>query len=461
MLATVQGASAEDSSPPVTIDIVESDAGEWTVTYNFVEPQRALVLSQAPVVYREWQPLNDGVSMWRIGKMEGFVFDEPGTSATFRFTPHTGNLPAAYTPFLPFSDGSFGVLTGQFRVKPLDDLDEAASFDGTGQDWAEPVLESSVSLRSPRRDGVYIDQPSGLDGTYVYIGSSEPIEGANFAGYVDDGLPTWLAESFDSDLGVIFSELAGGWGIELAERARILMVFRGYETDGLTLGGGAIGRLLSLEMGGADLREPIPEIRTYVRWFLAHEAAHIFQQERGNIRALFAGEGGAWVHEGSANTFSHNIGAKLADDPETFLFEVYGEAYRDCLSHLEDAPLSRASEMQNFRASYACGDLIALATDAALPDHNLYDVWRAMQAASEDADERDRVSLYFMVLRELGATETDIAILRQFATEQPEDAQRFLVDTMAHFGLPLTLDGENQFVSLQVRSEADMVALFD
>lgn len=106
----------------VAIEVVENPDGTWDVTYRFAEPQSALVLSQAPVTYRDWTPLTEGVAMWRIGGMEGFVFRQPASDAKFRIKPFSGDLPAAYTPFLAFSDGSYGVLSGQFRVKPIASL---------------------------------------------------------------------------------------------------------------------------------------------------------------------------------------------------------------------------------------------------------------------------------------------------------------------------------------------------
>ena len=466
-----QGAAQEapkeaNAEPAVHITASEDAVGNWTVTYRFAEPQTALVLSQAPVTYREWEPLSEGVSMWRIGGMEGFVFDEPAQEARFRIDTYSEDIPAAYTPFLAFSDGSYGVLTGQFRVKPIGSLDEARAFDGTGESWPQAVMTSRVSIGSPRpitpsENGVHSVDPGVSDGTYIYIGDLAPVEGSSFSGFVDPGMPEWLSNGFDRDLGVIFSQLSQGWGIELEDKARVFLVFRGLEGDGLFMTGGAIGSLLSLEMGGSQLAEPIPEIRTYVRWFIAHEAAHVFQQAAGNSDVLFSASEHAWVHEGSANTFSYRIGASLADDPQGFLKESYAAEYRDCVAHLGQAPLVDAREMGNFRAYYACGDLIALATDAMLPDHDLYDFWRAYQAASETAAGATRAQLYFGVLRDLGAPEEGVERLKSFVAEKPEDAAAFVEEMMAHFGLPIAFDENGEFAGITLRAATDRKALHD
>ena len=455
---------AELVEPPVEIDVVEDDEGTWTVTYRFAEPQNALVLAQSPVTYREWEPLTDGVNMWRIGGMEGFAFAQPAQEASFRITAYSGDLPAAYTPFLSFSEGSYGVLSGQFRVKPISSLADAVSFTGTGESWSASVIASQVSIRSarpvmPSEDGTFTANLDGRDGTYVFVGDLPPVEGASFRGYVDPGLPAWLTDGFDSDLSVIFARLTEGWNYELPEKSPVFLVFTGYEQEGLHLTGGAIDNLLSLEMGGSDLAEPIPEIQTYVRWFIAHEAAHIFQQARGNPDVAISGAEHAWVHEGSANTFSYRIGAELSEDPQGFLTEVYAEEYRDCVSHLERAPLVAAREMGNFRAYYACGDLIALATDAILPDHDLFDFWNALQDATLTVEGLDRARLYFHLLGELGADPDAIERLRAFVFEKPDNPAEFVQNVMEQVGLPITLDAEGEFAGITLRAQGDRKAL--
>lgn len=458
----------QDPSAPaaeVAIELVENPDGTWDVTYRFAEPQSALVLSQAPVTYREWTPLTEGVAMWRIGGMEGFVFRQPASDAKFRIKPFSGDLPAAYTPFLAFSDGSYGVLSGQFRVKPIASLAEAVAFSKSAEEWPAPVMTSQVSIASPRpvgsqAGGVHSEFLPGGDGTIVYVGSLAPVEGDSFRGYIDPGLPPWLTDGFDADLATIFSMLARGWGKELENKARVFMVFGGYANKGLDLKGGAIGDLLTLQMSGADLANPTPEIRTYVRWFLAHEAAHIFQMKFGNDAVLFSDSGThAWVHEGSANTFAYRIGAALADNPDAYLAEVYAAEYKDCVAHLEQAALVAARDSGNFRAYYACGDLIALATDAMLPEHDLFDFWNALQTASITAVERDRAELYFQVLGELGAPAEGVGKLRSFVSEKPVDASAFVQTTMAEVGLPIALDAGGAFVGMKLKADDDRKSL--
>jgi hypothetical protein len=465
--AAAEGKAPGASSPAaeVAISLAENPDGTWDVTYKFARPQTAVVLSQAPVTYREWTPLSDGVTMWRIGGMEGFAFRTPGSDARFRIKPFTGDLPAAYTPFLAFSDGGYGVLSGQFRVKPIASLAKAVEFGKSGEDWPEPVMTSQVSIASPRLPGAqegrtHSEFLPGGDGTIVYVGSLAPVEGDSFRGYIDPGLPAWLIQGFDADLTTIFTLLGKGWGRGLGDKARVFMVFGGYDNKGLSLKGGAIGNLLSLQMSGADLADPTPEIRTYVRWFLAHEAAHIFQREFGNDAVLFADDGGhAWVHEGSANAFAYRVGADLADNREAYLAEVYGGEYKDCVAHLEKAALVEARDGGNFRAYYACGDLIALATDAMLPDHDLFDFWNALQAASVKATGTDRAELYFRVLAELGAPAEGIERLRAFVWKKPAAAADFVQTTMAMAGLPVAVNDKGDLVGIRLRAEADRKSL--
>jgi hypothetical protein len=180
----------------------------------------------------------------------------------------------------------------------------------------------------------------------------------------------------------------------------------------------------------------------------------------GNDAVLFSDNGGhAWVHEGSANAFAYRIGADLADNPEAYLAEVYASEYKDCVAHLEQAPLVEARDRGNFRAYYACGDLIALATDAMLPEHDLYDFWNALQTASTQTVDTDRAALYFQVLEKLGAPADKVERLRAFVWQKPGDASGFVQTMMASVGLPIALNDEGAFTSITLKADADRKSL--
>jgi hypothetical protein len=79
---------------------------------------------------------------------------------------------------------------------------------------------------------------------------------------------------------------------------------------------------------------------------------------------------------GVANTMSHRIGARLSDDIDAFLSATYGAAFDDCTNYLKlGAPLVEALQTGAFDAYYACGDLIALITEAGVADGDIFDLW--------------------------------------------------------------------------------------
>ena len=49
---------------------------------------------------------------------------------------------------------------------------------------------------------------------------------------------------------------------------------------------------------------------SYVHWFFAHEAAHLFQIDRG---VGFASGAQSWIHEGAANTMAYSLIASMME----------------------------------------------------------------------------------------------------------------------------------------------------
>lgn len=129
-----------------------SPDGEWQVTFRFAEPQSALVFRQAGVPYRadDWTSLTPGAEVAQLGQIDALLFDAPAREASFRFVPQTQSLRKAYTPFLAFADGSWGVLTGQFRISAAASRQAIASLQGNADDWPDELLSSRVVLRAGR-----------------------------------------------------------------------------------------------------------------------------------------------------------------------------------------------------------------------------------------------------------------------------------------------------------------------
>ena len=428
-----------DTQPVTTVALEQTADARWIVTFEFPEPQRAVVFRQAPSPYRggAWTSLTDGVEVETIGEVDAMIFETPGTVARFEIEPRTISLRKAYTPFLSFTDGGWGVLEGQFRISSAASRDAIEAFEGNGETWDGALLDYTLTITSPNRiyhggawaDGVLTRTPDG-DGVYVYVGKAAVESSPNYVGFIDRGLPEWIRSQLDDDLAAIFGQLSDEWGLVLGERVEVLFVFDGADHEGLSQTAGSIGRQLALQVSGDALLDPDTSIVDYFRWFLTHEGAHVFQAEAGMTGVPSAH---AWMHEGVANTMAHRIGARLAGDPENFLREVYGRAFDDCAGYLEaGAPLVEAVQTGQFDAYYACGDLIALVTEAWLDEGDIFDFWKRFLAETAAAgDEEISVDRYFRMAGEAGLSERQVQRLRAFVNEpvsEPRDTLRQLLE---------------------------------
>lgn len=446
-----------------TITLIERADGMFDVTYQFTEPQSVLVFGQAPTSYRagDWISATEGVAVQKVGQMDVLVFENPSKVATFQFPPHSENLPKAYTSFIAYTTGDWGVLTGQFRLKPADSLEALEAHSATVNEWETEALELSLEIQSERPVWVggekYTDRvqltPRG-DDTYAFMGDLAPVSGDSFIGFVDPNLPEWIGASFDQTLLEIFSYLSTGWGFELPQKSTLFFAFKGLESEGLDMTGGALdGGVLALEIGGNALETYSPDIFDYLQWFFAHEAAHLYQKAGG---AEPDESEHAWMHEGSANTMAYALTAESADDPNTFLLEVYTRAFNECTAYLENDPLTAAALNGAFNAYYACGNFMALMTDAALPDHTLYDFWNALKTWAETSNDSKITSKqYFETLETLGADPARIADIRKLAFEPITEPATELPRLLHAAGLKVERSVDGVPIGFQFRAAHD------
>jgi hypothetical protein len=434
-IAVEQGAATEHDVTQVKLR--ETPDGHWILAFRFPEPQKAVVFRQAPEPYRggRWTSLTEGVAVETVGQTDIMLFEHPATDAMFEIEPRTTSLSKAYTPFLAFTDGGWGVLEGQFRVSSATDRAEVESFDGDGESWPGELLDYSLTIESPRR--IFDSGDGGVQ------------SGENYVGFVDSGLPAWIRDQLDGDLAAIFAELSTEWGLTLPEPVEVLFVFDGSEQPGLHQTGGAIGRQLALQVSGDALLEPDASILDYFRWFLAHESAHAYQNAAG-MRGVPPAH--AWMQEGAANTMSHRIGGRLSENREKFLEQVYGRAFADCTAYLDTGePLAAAFKSGRFDAYYACGDLIALVTEAGLDGGDIFDLWRAFLAKSNAAGAPEIApELFFSVARERGLADDTAKQLEALVFEPVSDPSGTLRELLEQSGLEPRFDQKGKLQSLAV-----------
>jgi len=450
---STQYALVDGSETTVTVE--NQDGGRWIAHYVFATPQTAVILSRSRNDYRSksWNSLDPNARFERINGFDTILFDTPATSASFEFKPFTGKIRRDYTPFIPFSDGGVAVYTGQFETLSVKNREAVEKLQGSLQHWQGAQGQVAVRILSDAsmiKDGAVIkgeaiDVSTG-GGGYIYVGDAEITTGKDFTGVIDPGLPDWLQTRFDQDLSRIFDGYRKLWGEGLTQKSTILFSFRGYDVQGFSNKGGALGSMLALEVSGSTLRHENKRTLQRIHWFFAHEAAHLFQT-RHNVQLRNSDD--AWISEGGANAMANILLHQQGLVDEAYIVGEYAREFRDCTNYLQDNKLVDSIKKGKYDIHYACGDIMAQITDGALAKHSLFDFWNAMLKRTRDENEFTK-DTYFETMRSLGAPENIIKGLQAIANEKVDDPGGALKYLMEESGLTPKFDKTGKLISLKL-----------
>lgn len=446
-----------DSS--VSTHVTDLGGGEFDVRYVFETPQNVMFFSRSETDYRReaWHPTSEGVRLERIAGFDTLVFDTPTQEARFRVTARPDLRYEGYSDYIRFSDGSLMLFTGQFELLPGGSVEAVAALEGDINrfEGVQPVLgvrvlsPTPMIVRGERVEGEAVEISRG-GGGFIYIGDGEISASDNYVGLIDPATPDWIRARFPEDLASLFSELERGWGYGLDDKATLLFAFEGYDNPGFSNKGGVLGRQLVIQSSGERLREPDDFVHDYLLWFFAHESVHLFQNVRG---PHLDSPQDSWIHEGAANAMANRIMAGLDRPAIAYLRYSFANAYSTCAEALAAGPLRTATQRGQMRAHYACGEFIALMTDAALPDHTLFDFWNAMLERAEAGDGAYNLETYMATARALGMREADAARIEAFVTQGFDQPDRELTSALEDFGLNPQFDDNLQLIGLTYPTE--------
>ncbi len=292
MLAACASRPDRAEIPGLEIALAPADeAGRWRVSYALDAPAESLHLVRVPddVRTRRWRAVNpvfelihqDGRDI--IRRRDGQAF----TEAAFTVEASYVSLLKDYAPFSPFGDGGLLIHSGRFHAWP-GGCAEAEDCER----WrvrVTPPRGADVLLNGVRRTGRTATEDTG-DGTNIYVGKGAILDLPLFLAVIDTTLPAPIREKLD----MLFPELMRYYAREmrpLGERP-MLFVSRGPGTPegGHGSQGGTLpGQVFMHFYGETDIAA---DIDTWVPWFFAHEAGHLFQK----VREVEEAE--SWLHEG-------------------------------------------------------------------------------------------------------------------------------------------------------------------
>jgi len=124
--------------------------------------------------------------------------------------------------------------------------------------------------------------------------------------------------------------------------------------------GGTLPGQIFMHFDSANARERITaEAPFWLDWFFAHEAAHLFQQDK--VGSLAGDAKAAWIHEGGADAMAALALARRGNEERAYVESRVRSAEAACAKGLANAPLGQATAAGNFDLHYQCGLLIWLA----------------------------------------------------------------------------------------------------
>lgn len=348
-------------SPPLSLALSQSAPGQITAAYSVQGTTRALHFEQELGGYRAqlWQP-TDSNFRWvkegdgeRIERSDGQPFDR----VTFTLPIDYRALPKSYAPFSPFSEGSALIHSGQFHACL------AAPCDQPGPLPISVTAKDRIVGVNGRRTPGQARFVSRDAGTNVFVGSLEPITTDAFVAIIDPGLPDSLRQHLDRSLPQAMAHFAAIHGALSFTPELYVSIDDTPEPNGrISTQGGTLPNQIFMHFDGENARERASAGSPFwLDWFFAHEAAHLFQQDRAGGRADSEQE--PWLHEGGADAMAALAVAGRGDAERAYAQTRLREAEAACGQGLAAAPLTRASADGNFDLHYQCGMVIWLALD--------------------------------------------------------------------------------------------------
>lgn len=449
--------AAETShSSPIVIKPLAN--GDWQVEYRLKYPVEGLQFMRTAGFLREdnWQVTTPGYHFIRSDEGQVLTLEEgaePARTVRIVFPVDTRFILRDYELFNAFTDGSLALYTGHFYARPLGkQVPEAQSQGFLTEVEIAPPKGKKVGLR-----GELSSQPlSWIDstgqGTYIYIGNTQPITADGVIAIFDRGLPGWVAAQAKERIPELLTYYRQRMGKHSDLPTLVLFSYEAEAQNRYGYNGGARENLIQMRVQGPGWQqETAGPMRSLVHFF-AHEAAHLW-----NGQAARHAEGApSWMHEGSADAMAERAMLELGFMSEGDYWRYQVDALNACHMGLAGTVLNTTRE---HRLNYECGNVLALWSEMALKaansEQNLFDIWRRL-IKSESGGSYDQ-SDYFDILEQMGVEERQIAAMRNFVGQAHSQPLEFFAVEAAKLGVALKRDDNEASKSAGLRAGGRLV----
>ena len=438
---------ASELIPPVAISLSQIDKTLWKLDLELPESkdkdilksERVMIFSRSKGDYRRqrFKHLSGAATLERIGGFDALIFTPGETQVSFEITPQPVTINGTYDPFIDFSDGGLAIYLGAFELLPVASTEAILELDEDVDNWSGEQLPLPIHVKSFDTlilNGEYINdgevELTIQEGApYVYMGPSRIGRGTSYLGVVDSGLPSWILESFDDDLAQLFDFYEGAFGVPLPKLATLLFAFGGAESPGLSNTGGVLpGGQIILDVSGELMMTPEPRITGYLKWFFAHEAAHLFQLN--SELEGYSDQSDSWIGEGGANAMVDVAFTQMDGIDDSVRQGLMGQAYNSCVQSIAGASMTELIR-RNDQSHYDCGQVLWWIADASILHSDIFGIWNEMVANVKVSGRKtyDR-ELFFETLEKLGTEKaiiTDMQAVLDGPNTNPDQILRKLM----------------------------------
>ena len=407
---------------PLTLDLIRSADRQVTADYRLREATTALHFPQDLGGYRAevWRPI-DGAFRWlKVGEGERIerADGRPFRRVAFTITIDYRALPKSYAPFSPFSEGGALVYSGQFHACPTAPCEQPGPLPIRIEAPGETIgVEGRRS--SDRQHFVSSDE-----GTNIFIGTLKPVDADGFVAIIDPGLPTAARQHLDRSLPQAIQDFASIYGPLSFKPELYVSIDDEPEKDGrISSQGGTLPKQIFMHFDGENAKDRVAtDNPLWLDWFFAHEAAHLFQQDKSG--KLVGDDRFAWMHEGGADAMAALAMVRRGPAERAYVMTRIEEAKKACAAGLATTTLRKASTEGKFDLHYQCGLILWLAIDQDLRragKDGLADVNRALFAAVRHGEPWSEPA-FFNLVSELGASPSMMKWVVTLADGSPSDA---------------------------------------
>ncbi len=421
------GAAFSDVTGRFTFERLGGDV--WRAKYCFDEPVEVLGFERPIENFREssWRTLlpeyelsfHGGAA--QIARADG----EPFRCTGVEMDTYTAVPIKNYMAFSSFTDGGMVAYTGYMTGKVFKD--------GVWQ-----AYDVRARYKGLPGETVIARDPAALDHQYVYFGPQTGLSSANMRTVIDPGMPAAALVGIEKSLPEASKLLEDLFSFKPLEPFHVYMAAGELMTSKEDHSkGGSLKRQILFTLKGkrsADWAIGSPD---FYPKLAAHEVLHLWQNEvwYGQL-----GEDTPWVHEGGADAIAHELMLRAGVYTAARYNEVWKTVESRCAGYLEETSVDGAIEAGKFDTLYQCGALInriiAQALNSGEPSEGLFRFWRAMASWDEtDIRQTPSAALFFATMDQLGFTESQIGVLKDFLAHKHADGEASVSALRSAFSL--------------------------